>query len=209
MIKAETCTVADLIFVDTKPILEIKIDYPQVQGFLRDRAEKRINAFFERDAKKQNRYARGVMAEEAKKTYIYSKQNAFPFHLWSYLQIFEETDTGNGLWSLFTDRYTYTGGAHGDTLRRGFVFSLKTGERLSLDEVCPVGRKQILARIIREIRRTENGVYFEDAERLAVRYFNPENFYLTPEGAAVFYPLYTIAPYASGIRVFVIPCLPK
>lgn len=206
MVKTETCTAADLIFAETKPVLEIKIDYPRIQGFMPDKAEKRINSFFENDAKRQNRYARGSFAAEAKREYFYSRDNAFPFQLWSYLQIFEETFEGNGMWSLFLDRYLYTGGAHGDTVRRGFVFSLKTGRQMSLSEVCPIGRKAVLAQIFQEIRNSEPGIYFNNAEQLAVRYFDPRNFYLTSEGPAVFYPLYTIAPYSSGIRVFSISC---
>ena len=206
MVKTEILSVSDLIFFDTKPILEIKIDYPQIQGFMPDRAEKRINSFFENDAKRQNRTARTVLAVKAKEAYLYSRENAFPFHLWSYLQTVEETFSGRDKWSLYADRYVYSGGAHGDTLRRGFTFSLKTGRRLSLSEVCPVGQKEILASVVQEIRRSEEGIYFEDAEMLAVRNFDPKNFYLTKEGVTVFYPLYTIAPYSSGIREFLIPC---
>ena len=178
MVKTEILSVSDLIFFDTKPILEIKIDYPQIQGFMPDRAEKRINSFFENDAKRQNRTARTVLAVKAKEAYLYSRENAFPFHLWSYLQTVEETFSGRDKWSLYADRYVYSGGAHGD----------------------------ILASVVQEIRRSEEGIYFEDAEMLAVRNFDPKNFYLTKEGVTVFYPLYTIAPYSSGIREFLIPC---
>ena len=44
-----------------------------------------------------------------------------------------------------------------------------------------------------------------DWPRLLRRSFDPERFYLTPEGIAVFFPLYAIAPYAEGIPVFLIP----
>lgn len=205
MLKTETVTVADLIFVETKPILEIKIDYPQIQGFMPDSSEKRINAFFETDAKRQNRYARGLFASEAKKAYLYSKENAFPFHLWSYLQTFEETFSGKLLWSLFLDRYQYSGGAHGQTTRRGFVFSLKTGRRMTLSEVSALNRSEILKIVRKEISESGEGVYFDNAPALASRFFHPENFYLTSEGLVVFYPSGTLGPYVSGIRTFLIP----
>ena len=35
-----------------------------------------------------------------------------------------------------------------------------------------------------------------------MREFDPERFYCTPEGPVVFYPLYSVAPYAEGIPVF-------
>ena len=38
--------------------------------------------------------------------------------------------------------------------------------------------------------------------RLLRRQFNPENFYLTAEGLAFFYPMYAIAPAAEGVPTF-------
>lgn len=41
-----------------------------------------------------------------------------------------------------------------------------------------------------------------DCSRLIESAFDPSRFYLTAEGAAVFYPLYLLGPYAEGIPVF-------
>ena len=37
------------------------------------------------------------------------------------------------------------------------------------------------------------------------RSFNRENFFLTPEGLSVFWPMYAIAPAAEGIPTFTLP----
>ncbi|HBQ63833.1 MAG TPA: hypothetical protein DD727_02690 [Clostridiales bacterium] len=65
--------------------------------------------------------------------------------------------------------------------------------------------------ILEEIRRQAllniaqgNDIYFEDVEKNIIQYFDPKNYYLVPEGVAVYYPLYSLAPYAAGILVFVI-----
>lgn len=44
-----------------------------------------------------------------------------------------------------------------------------------------------------------------DCSQVIDRAFDPEHYYLTDEGAAVFYPLYTLGPYAEGVPVFTIP----
>ncbi|MEM5769578.1 MAG: RsiV family protein, partial [Bacillota bacterium] len=39
-----------------------------------------------------------------------------------------------------------------------------------------------------------------------VQTWNPCSFYMVPEGLAVYFQQYDIAPYVMGIPVFVIPC---
>ena len=50
-----------------------------------------------------------------------------------------------------------------------------------------------------------NNYYFENYEELVKEYFNPRNFYLNEEGVVIFYQLYEIGPYVSGIMTFTIP----
>ena len=49
-----------------------------------------------------------------------------------------------------------------------------------------------------------NNIYFENYEQLTAKTFQPESFYLTPDGLAIYYQQYDIAPYSSGIPVFII-----
>lgn len=44
-----------------------------------------------------------------------------------------------------------------------------------------------------------------DCPQVMERAFDPERFYLTEEGVAVFYPLYILGSYAEGIPVFTVP----
>ena len=79
-------------------------------------------------------------------------------------------------------------------------------------------RKALRTHAEAEIRRQEAaGIarYHEGTARLLRKYFNPRNFYLTPEGLAFFYPMHVIAPAVEGVPVFTLPfseagpCLPK
>lgn len=70
------------------------------------------------------------------------------------------------------------------------------------------GKAYITGEVIRQIRtqmQNGEGDYFEDYEKNAVEEFDPGQFYLTPEGVVVYYQQYAIAPYSSGIPVFLIP----
>lgn len=43
-----------------------------------------------------------------------------------------------------------------------------------------------------------------DCAQVMERMFDPDRFYLTEEGAAIFYPLYILGPYAEGIPIFTV-----
>lgn len=109
--------------------------------------------------------------------------------------------------SLYTDRYEYTGGAHGNTLRSAQTWNPSGGGRVSLSEFFarPSDCESYLLNGIKEQVEKEPEIYFENYEELAAENFNDENFYCTPQGLAFFYQQYEIAPYSSGIRVFVFP----
>lgn len=111
----------------------------------------------------------------------------------------------DGILSLVQTFYTYTGGAHGMTLLDAVNLDLVNQKELTLADIHPELERQkavILAEINRQIA-IDPSQYFMDY--LPVDYLNEDNFYLTEEGLVIFYQLYEIAPYASGIQEFVIP----
>ena len=67
--------------------------------------------------------------------------------------------------------------------------------------------EQIIGQIAEQIA-AGNDIYFDDYEENVIAEFNPQNFYLTPEGLVIFYQQYAIAPYSSGIMEFTIPYYP-
>ena len=58
---------------------------------------------------------------------------------------------------------------------------------------------------IAELRQSAREQDSEEESRALRRRFNPENFYLTGDGLAVFYPMYALAPASAGIPVFTVP----
>jgi len=124
---------------------------------------------------------------------------------------FETTYNQDCTVSTYLDRYEYTGGAHGSTIRSSGTFDTQSGRKRTLSSFFarPAGYRayiteRVLGQIEKSIKSGEN-IYFENYRELVLKTFNPESFYLRPEGIVVYFQQYDIAPYASGIREFLIP----
>ncbi len=137
--------------------------------------------------------------------------NGFPFNAYDAVMRYEITYNQQCHLSLYRDQYTYTGGAHGNTVRASDTWNLESGCRLSLASLFPVGTdyrafllKQILCLADQQMQQNP-GIYFDDYRALIAKHFNENSFYLTPTGLAIYYQQYEIAPYATGIVVFTIP----
>lgn len=114
----------------------------------------------------------------------------------------------NGLLSTYCDRYTYTGGAHGNTCRTAVTWSLRWGTPVQLCSLfprncdyCALLQHHILAQA--DAEAAENpGMYFENYRELIVKNFNACSYNLSPDGVEIFYQQYEIAPYSTGIVTF-------
>ncbi|HCF50858.1 MAG TPA: DUF3298/DUF4163 domain-containing protein, partial [Syntrophomonas sp.] len=62
----------------------------------------------------------------------------------------------------------------------------------------------IKKKIIEQIRENPD-IYFDNYEELVEQTFNINSFYCTSQGVVVYFQQYDIAPYASGIREFLLP----
>lgn len=170
-------------------------------------AQNRINANIDRQLNQFLRDNESNLFPEAVRVYKEAVANGYPVRPFESLLVYEVTYNGNGLLSLYRDRYDYTGGAHGNTLRQSDTYSLKTGSILPLPAFFPDGFNytKFLIEEILKLARKDPSIYFENYEELIVKYFNPRNYFLTEKGIAIYYQQYEIAPYSSGIIVFDIP----
>ena len=97
------------------------------------------------------------------------------------------------------------------TTRNSDTWNLTKGRRMDLEDFFPQ-HKDFMEFVQNEINRqiaadikNDNNVYFDDYTELVKENFNVKNFYLTDEGVVIYFQLYEIAPYVSGIRTFTIP----
>ncbi|MDD3693306.1 MAG: DUF3298 and DUF4163 domain-containing protein [Oscillospiraceae bacterium] len=191
-------------------VLTLNIHRPVVRLKGNEQAQSRINRRFSSQAVAFLRRASIVLYRQAVQQYQDSIVSDFPFRQFDAAMHFDITYNSNCHLSSFNDRYEYTGGAHGSTLRRSDTFSLKTGQRLPLMSFFPRGsnyRGMLLGQILMQADENmqQDPIYFDDYRTLIVKHFNPESYYLTDEGINIYYQQYEIAPYASGIIVFTIP----
>lgn len=69
-------------------------------------------------------------------------------------------------------------------------------------------RKQLLNNVREQAARqlaSGESLLDPDCAQVMERAFDPDRFYLTGDGIAVFYPLYVLGAYAEGIPVFTVP----
>ena len=143
--------------------------------------------------------------------------NDFPFRKFEYYMDFLVTYNDNCTISLYYDTYTYTGGAHGITIRHSDTWDLQRCKLMSVTDylVDKTDYRKFLineiTEIIEDTRVIENFIYFDNYEQLIEDTFKVDNFYLTDEnnshidGIIIYFNQYDIAPYASGLPTFLIP----
>lgn len=115
-----------------------------------------------------------------------------------------------GFWSLYTQtREIWPGGTllvrRGDTWDLGAGYPVPAAKFFS--DAGPL-RKALLSAAEAEIQRRQAagvGLWREDWRRGLRRFYNPDNYYLTGDGFAFFYPMLSIAPASAGIPVFTLP----
>ncbi len=186
-------------------MVEIDIAYPRVwvKGHPAGQA---ISFAYDRIARRFYAFASRKMFPDAIGSWKNSRKNQVPFHPHLAKMVYEVPFNQAGLLSIYYDQDTYTGGAHGNTMRRADTWQVPEARRLSLNDFFEnAGYRNVVFRaIFAEIQKQPES-YFEDFQKNVFQYFDSRHFYLTPQGFAFFFPLYSIAPYSSGIPVFLIP----
>lgn len=112
----------------------------------------------------------------------------------------------NNLLSLNIMNYYYAGGAHGLSNLKSYNYDIKTGKELTLKEFFVDGYdyKNFINAKIRKYIAADKDTYFSGGADFKGIGDNQE-FYISNDGITVYFQVYEIAPYASGIRSFLIP----
>jgi hypothetical protein len=199
----------DEVYYKNHIILSYDIKYPE---FLEvEEGLARVNKYYKENAGIFQRDSQIDLYRDAVRGYNYSVKNDYPVRRYESLMNYVIPYNQKNLLSIYIDEYTYSGGAHGNTVRSARTWNILTGEIYDLEDFfrCnPYNREEIIYFLRREAReesKTDGYKYFENYEVLIDQYFEEENFYITSKGLVIFYDLYTITPYASGIVEFTIP----
>lgn len=195
--------------VEGVPVLWAEVRLPQPEP-AEDSVSRRIRRFYRLQCRSFLRYCERSLLPQAAAEYRAALAASRPLPSFRAELDYQVTYNQGGLWSL----YTQTRETMGKTValgRRGDTWDLAAGYPVPLKDFFPAGmawKKRLLAHAAEEIRRRERagaGRWREDWRRELRRHFNPQNFYLTAEGLAYFWPQYAIAPASEGVPVFCLP----
>lgn len=190
-------------------VLTYTIIYPQIIMDNYKAGIIKFNNFYKKVVNDYIRYIEEDLYKRAVEDYINSIENGFPVRPYEAYMKTNITYNECNMVSLYIDKYEYTGGAHGNTIRTSQTWLLNTGRIIGLNDLFDTNDyiiyilREINAQIAKQIETGENQ-YFDNYCQLVLENFNVENFYVTKDGIAIYFQQYEIAPYSSGIPVFII-----
>lgn len=188
-------------------VLTYHIEYPQFRSTRYQMTLAAMNRLYQTRALREQQYAQGELYQEASRQAEESLAHQDPVLAYQMVHRYQVAWDSRCVLSLWEDRYLYTGGAHGMTLRDSQTWDLQACRTLSLEDLSacgPATEEAVLAQILVQIRE-EPDLYFPNAEELVAKTFDPTHFYCTSRGVVVYFQEYEIAPYSSGIREFLLP----
>ena len=195
-------TITDLLIKEEQEALKVDMVFPLVQGMKDRQVEEKINQIIQEDILNfKNR-----LQSESEEYSQLARSEGWEIRKYIattyYIVHYQKDD----LLSLSVFYYSYTLGAHGYTLQRAYNFNLVNGEVILLGDIFKEN-KDYIDIINQEIKRQINlnpQEYF--SEWSVFQSISQEQpFYFIEDGIVVYFGLYEIAPYASGIRYFKIP----
>jgi len=195
-------TITDLAIKEDHEALKVDMVFPLVQGVKDKQVEEKVNQTIQKDAFN----FKTILQTESEEYLQSAKEEGWEIRKYQasayYIVHYQKDD----LLSLSVFYYRYTLGAHGYTLQRAYNYNLLNGEEILLNDILK-GKKDYVDIINQEIKRQMElnpQEYF--SEWSVFQSINEEQtFYLIEDGIVVYFGLYEIAPYASGIRYFKIP----
>ncbi|MBP3906402.1 MAG: DUF3298 domain-containing protein, partial [Peptostreptococcaceae bacterium] len=118
---------------------------------------------------------------------------------------YKTTYNKNNILSIPLTMYEFTGGAHGLTNIKNFNYDLVTGKELKLEDLFKANSnyKEFINKHIEEEIVKQPEIYFQGQDGFSSIKDN-QDFYISDEGIVIYFSLYDIAPYSSGIPMFTI-----
>lgn len=199
---AQEITISDIVIREDYEALEVDITIPVIQGLEDKQIEEEINQTIQENILKF-KYRIQTESEEYLQSAKSKGEEIRKYIAAAYYIVHCKTHDSLSL-SVFY--YCYTLGAHGCTIQEAYNLNLVNGEEISLQEILKE-KKDYVKVINREIKRQiqlNPDAYFEKGA--AFQSISEEQpFYVIEDGIVIYFGLYEIAPYSSGIRYFKIP----
>lgn len=180
--------------------LSVVLKIPVISEMNRTETQSQLNTKFESTALERKK----TISEENKSFVEESAKNGYPLREYQLQSDYNVSYNRNGILSLTSQFYQFTGGAHGMTYRETYNIDINTGQEITLRDLFKEGidYKEIINQEIKKQIHADPGNYFPDG---FTTISDNQTFYFHEGGIAVYFELYEIAPYASGFPEFKIP----
>ena len=199
---SQEITITDMVIKEDHVALKVDMVFPLVQGIKDKPVEEKINQTIQKDVLN----FKEMLQTESEKYLQGAKEEGWEIRKYIatiyYIVHYQKDD----LLSLSVFYYSYTLGAHGHTLQHAYNFNLLNGEEILLSDILKEKKNYvdiINQEIKKQIELNPQEYFSEWSVFQSISEEQP--FYLIEDGIVVYFGLYEIAPYSSGIRYFEIP----
>lgn len=194
--------------VDDIPVLTAAVSVPQAVSGSQS-VTRRIQKYYRAQSQAYFRYCETWLLPPARAEYHSALAASAPLPHFRAELTYRITYQQASLLSLYTQSLETT--TQRFLSRRGDTWDLSTGYPIPLSDFFPPHspwKQSLMKTVAASIQRQEEegaAQYAQHSPRALRRQFNPMNYYLTEEGVAIFFPMYSIAPPMEGIPTFLIP----
>ncbi|MEL7646926.1 MAG: DUF3298 and DUF4163 domain-containing protein [Sedimentibacter sp.] len=201
----------DNLYFEKQLLLHYRVEYPQLYDHRFQRVLNRLNNIYKKRAWDVLKESKDIYFAIAANYYIYSVRRNIPVRTFEVYYIPEITFNQDCAFSLYYDKYVYTGGAHGQTVRTSDTWDLNDGKEIYLCDMFVNHGFNMLDYLRSSIgdqiqaNLEDEHIYFDNHIENVAKYLCVSSFYLKPEGIVIYFQEYEIAPYAAGIPEFLIP----
>lgn len=186
---------------DGQVVMTVRTETPVISGNVSEATAERINAIYRDAAQKFLASIETDYRQEAidEATHLTEIGAAYTFS-----KTFQLAYNANGLISFIVEDNYYTTGAHSISEFTGETYDLRTGQKLSLDDILS-DTSAVMQKLSKKVSAyiKKNGLQdFVSPDTSAMDQFDPSDFVLTPKGIRFFFQQYAIAPFSSGTPSF-------
>lgn len=180
-------------------ILETDLKIPVISGMKDEELQKEVNQEIDQYLME----IETAIKEQAQTFAQEAKEQGWEIRPYQVSSDFKLAYNDRGVVSIVLESYEYTGGAHGMTVLKTFNLDLKDGKELALKDVFNEGTDYeniINQEISKEIASHPEDYFDGDMGFNGIS--DEQGFYIDQEGIVIYFDLYDIAPYSSGIQKF-------
>lgn len=165
------------------PKPKVRVYYPVIHGLPNSVVEGKIN--------------RSIMSALNR---LLRDQGLFLKELQEMIGYFEVKTNERNILSLALNVYSYTGGAHGNTMLRSLTFDITTGKRYSLKDLFKPNSNYVtrLSKLIQDQIKDRKLPILEPFTSIKP----DQDYYIADKSLVIYFQLYELVPYVYGFPYF-------